>query len=420
EARPLRRDTAVTLPASGVVYFYSTRASFATILVEIKYRIAKIEIISMIRRLTINGFRGFQNYEVGNLGRVNLLVGTNNCGKTTVLEAVNLLASTGDVSAISELCARRGERLIDTDKERREYEFGVNHLFFGHSVGIASTFRFEAETDQRRETFRASIHENLEQRFLFDDKGEGGAGSENRNFFEEPALLLDLDWSLDDGKPIRIPLSVRGGFTHSSMRRVSRIRTEGERSVQFISTGGLLIDSVIDLFENIVLSSEEELVIDALRSIDPQIQRIATITNHRRYSSTVYRGGFVVKLDGLEQRVPIGSMGDGIWRMLGLALAIASAKGGIVLIDEIDTGLHFTVLEKMWRLVYEAAKRLDVQVFATTHSRDAYESLAAIARPGVSDESDVTIQRIDSSGSTAVTFTEQEIIASAEHDTEVR
>ncbi|ETX02887.1 MAG: hypothetical protein ETSY2_34620 [Candidatus Entotheonella gemina] len=56
--------------------------------------------------------------------------------------------------------------------------------------------------------------------------------------------------------------------------------------------------------------------------------------------------------------------------MLGLILVLVRSQDGVVLIDEIDTGLHFTVLSNMWKLVYETAKRLNVQVFATTHSND--------------------------------------------------
>ena len=88
----------------------------------------------------------------------------------------------------------------------------------------------------------------------------------------------------------------------------------------------------------------------------------------------------MLKLHGVADRVPIGSMGDGMWRMLGLALSIANAKGGVLLVDEIDTGLHYSVMEGMWRMLGKAAAAGSVQVFATTHSRDCYESLAAISK----------------------------------------
>ena len=54
-----------------------------------------------------------------------------------------------------------------------------------------------------------------------------------------------------------------------------------------------------------------------------------------------------------------------MWRMLGLALALANAKGGVLLVDEIDTGLHYSIMGDMWRMVGKLAATLDVQVFAT-------------------------------------------------------
>lgn len=382
----------------------------------------------MIRRLTIDGFRGFQHYEVSNLGRVNLLVGTNNCGKTTVLEAVHLMASVGDSTALFDTCARRGERSPASEEFLNELE--VQHLFNGHEPQLGSALKIRADTYRFPESFTATIVDRsrkqqpqLFQKAVFDDENNfGSEGSGDANEFGMADLALELDWAADDRRPQYIQLTNRLSVEPNRHRRPLRPRLVEKHTpdVRFITTAGLAIHDVVRLFENIVLSKEEQFVIEALSTIEPRIERLATVSGDSRYSDPGDRGGIVVRLSGTGQRVPIGSMGDGIWRMLGLALVIASAKGGIVLIDEIDTGLHFTVMEKMWRLVYEAASRLDVQVFATTHSRDAYESLAAIARPGVSEESDVTIQRIDSSGTSAVTFTEQEIIASAEHNTEVR
>jgi AAA15 family ATPase/GTPase len=58
--------------------------------------------------------------------------------------------------------------------------------------------------------------------------------------------------------------------------------------------------------------------------------------------------------------------------MLGLALAIVNAKNGVLLVDEIDTGLHYTVMSDMWKMIWKTAKRLNVQVFATTNSNDCW------------------------------------------------
>ncbi|MEZ5401844.1 MAG: AAA family ATPase [Bryobacteraceae bacterium] len=103
--------------------------------------------------------------------------------------------------------------------------------------------------------------------------------------------------------------------------------------------------------------------------------------------------------------------------MLALAVAIAKCRGGILLVDEIDTGLHYTVLSRMWRLISRAATEFDVQVFATTHSYDCIYSLAQIC--STSDGS-VTIQRIERGKQQSVRYDEDEITSAASRDSEVR
>jgi AAA15 family ATPase/GTPase len=127
-----------------------------------------------------------------------------------------------------------------------------------------------------------------------------------------------------------------------------------------------------------------------------------------------------VRCKGVNDRIPIGSMGDGIWRMLGLALVLVQSENGILLIDEIDTGLHHTVMERLWRLIYEAAQKYNIQILATTHSHDCYQALATICRENVSAGSNVTIQRIERGRDHAIAYSEQEIIAAAERYIEVR
>ena len=173
------------------------------------------------------------------------------------------------------------------------------------------------------------------------------------------------------------------------------------------------------LFEEVVLTPEEEVVTEALRFIEPDIERIASASQEQR-DPAIQRGGILLRLKGIKDRVPIGSMGDGLWRMLGLALAVVRSRDGILLVDEIDTGLHHTVMEDMWRFLYECSKRYNVQIFATTHSRDCYQSLAVICRDSVTEGSDVTISRVERGREEAVGYTEQEIRAVADREIEVR
>jgi AAA15 family ATPase/GTPase len=166
------------------------------------------------------------------------------------------------------------------------------------------------------------------------------------------------------------------------------------------------------------LTAEEEFVIEALRTIEPSLERIAP--GEIRFREATSRTGFRVRLAGSDKPIPIGSMGDGIWRMLGLSLAMVNARNGVLLVDEIDTGLHFGVMSNMWKLVWTMAKRLNVQVFATTHNSDCWTSLASIANAEHPSQEGITIQRIDKDKPCSVIFTERQIVIAAERGLEVR
>lgn len=360
----------------------------------------------MLRDLRITNFRGLREFAMSGLGQVNLLVGANNCGKTSVLEAIHLLSVPGNPGPLWQAQFRRGE-LIDGRTER---QVDVAHLVHGHRLAEGSVFSIVGygTTGQR----------GLDATFVTRESIARSVG-ENEIDAETPprtSAALWLDWFDESGrKRLRLPLTRHGGISERRMlmpRPVSSAETHD--AVSFVTAEGLTRDNVVSMFESVVLTPDEATVLQALRTIEPEIERIASVGTYARSSSRV-RGGLAMMVGG--RRIPIGSMGDGIWRLLGIALALVKARGGVLLVDEIDTGLHYSVLVDMWRLVFETARSLDVQVFATTHSRDCYEALAAVAEPG---RSEISLQRIERGKVEAIAFTETEIRQAAERGLEVR
>ncbi|MGO9465111.1 MAG: AAA family ATPase [Isosphaeraceae bacterium] len=376
-----------------------------------------------VKSLNIENFRGFRYFQMKDLGRVNLIVGTNNCGKTTVLEAVNILTATGDASAIWSTLSRRGEDLwVERDLAPPAYlrQVEIRRLFRGHDIDVGTSFGLSGELDTTGVTMTAKVEEFRQiQPELFESELPPVESSEE---FLTP-LRLSLSWSRGPSRnfDLAIPISRGGGVSIEAFRRASRAVAPNAFPLRFVTASSLTAEPVTALFEEIVLTPEEDLVTDALRVIEPAIERIASAGSERvRPSARFPSRGIFIRLNGVKDRVPIGSMGDGIWRMLGLALNVVHSSNGILLVDEIDTGLHHTVMKEMWKFLYNTAEKYEVQVFATTHSRDCYQSLAAVCRDSVAENSDATIQRIERHREESVAYTEQEIIAAAERDTEVR
>lgn len=358
----------------------------------------------MLTELTLTKFRAFDSFKLRGLGRVNLLVGTNNCGKTSVLEAISIL-TTHSVVEVFNILGRRGEA-----HEDEVWEPDPSHLFHGR-LAADSMFSVQGFND-RHTSVTAEVRERGQLSLPMASVSAHGV------VYEGPLTELELTWEEQDGAEVApkrtsvtTPLSGRGGIELKSLQFVP---TRNPTPVEFVTTGGLAAPRVNTMFEEIVLTPDEEVVLEALRMIEPKLERIATIAPITQRLGSV-KGGMVIRLDGV--RVPIGSLGDGIWRLLGIALALTRARGGILLVDEIDTGLHYSVLTQMWELVYQVAKRLDVQVFATTHSRDCVDSLAAITKD---DRHDISLHRIERGAKESVAFSEAELRAAAERNLEVR
>ena len=188
--------------------------------------------------------------------------------------------------------------------------------------------------------------------------------------------------------------------------------------VQLLAQTSLTVIEAMELFDNIDSASDLDFIYKSIRILEPNIEKIFPIDKNSRKDNC--RGSFYVQISDSDKRIPIGSMGDGVWRMLGLSLALVAAKDGVLLVDEIDTGLHYTALEDMWKLIWETAKKLNVQVFATTHSRDCWESMEVLAHRDDVEEEDISIQRIEKDTPRSVVFNKKGIATAAKREIEVR
>ncbi len=374
----------------------------------------------MLKSVKIENFRGFKTFELQQLGRINLLVGANNSGKTSVLEAIQLLCSPKNFEPLYELMNNRGEYVWSDDTRR---EFDICHLFYGHDINIGSQFSISGLNNDSKEKLVISIVRNNSQTkplMLLGDMLENiTAFDENENDSLQE-LDLKIEWIHGEQEEgVRFPLSYNSGLRTDLIRRLRR-DTRYKTGTQFVTSSSLTTEKMVELFDQLVLTPDEELVLQALQIIEPKIERIASISSPGIRSYAESRAGFAVRLSHDIQRIPIGSMGDGIWRMLGLALATVCASNGVLFVDEIDTGLHFSTMSDMWKMIWETAKRLNLQVFATTHNSDCWRSLASIACREDATEDGITIQRIEGGKSKAVAFTQKEIVIAAEREIEVR
>ena len=168
------------------------------------------------------------------------------------------------------------------------------------------------------------------------------------------------------------------------------------------------------LWDQVTLTDSEDAVVEFLRIFDPNISDFSMVAGEVRD-----RRVGMARTKNTDHPVSLRSFGGGMNRMFRIALSLVRAGGGILLVDEFENGLHYSVQPDAWRMVFKLARDLDVQVFATTHSMDTIRSFAQVA---ISSEDTGVLIRLNRRGDVImpITYTEEELAIAYRHAIEVR
>jgi AAA15 family ATPase/GTPase len=365
--------------------------------------------------LEIKNFRAFQHLTIERLGRVNLIVGKNNVGKTSLLEALWLYASRGSSIILQDLLLARDESKTPSRQNLRgmdEKLLATKYLFYGReeiNIGKQSkTIQIgSASSDDE------ALYINAGWYALIPEED----GSQSLELIKSGENVI-----VDD---ISLRISVRLGTQQLGLFRFNRPTFRAGRFVPDnipcirLLTNGLDRIEIETLWDNIVLTNLEEDVLKALRVISPNIERVNLISSQENDLEERIRIP-IVKLKGVEEPIPLGSMGEGMHRMFGIALTLVNAKNSLLLVDEIDTGLHYSVQSEMWKLVFETAHRLNIQVFATTHSWDCIEAFQKAAQENEKEEGLLILLQEKKGQIVSTIFDERELGIATREGIEVR
>lgn len=357
--------------------------------------------MSLIHRVEIEGYRTFEKLTVDGLRRVNLFVGRNNTGKTALLEGIEALVSAESPMVLYRPSFARGEvRPYHNAPLDPGNVIDVRRWFHGHRLA-GSTISLEARRTHGEKDIGFECHVEA----VPDDPAP------------VPPFSLGGFRLLQKRSPqariASLPVRPDGGLGAPSEDVVREQGLRLKRPVYFVGTALGRTAELELLWSKVQLTPSEQEVEASLRIIEPNVRRIG-------FQGRGADVGCSVLLDGETEPVPLGSLGEGTTRMLGLALGLANTAGGYLFIDEIDSGLHYSVMADMWRLVIATAKRLDVQVFATTHSFDCVSGLGAIVDADASMGDDVALHRLERGQANTTPYDASEIAAAARHHMELR
>ena len=372
----------------------------------------------MFREVRFSGYRGFSSFSLGPLTRVNLLVGRNNSGKTSLLEGLHFLASGGDPYVLSRSISARGEYLLG------ERLLDVTHLFNGHVAEHGCRLRIEGNNGLRPVEVESVALAGLEQADLFSE-------SRSRTDFlghqveGTPTIGLRITGSLVDESPQTLLLADTGVFIVDPERRGRRVPYEQGASapprVRMISPESTAPRLLARYWDQVLSERREGEVIKAMRILEADIDDIVfqtADTGGSRYSAS--RGGVLLGFKNQPKRLPLGSLGDGMRRLLALSITLIDARGGTLMVDEVDTGFHYSVMADMWKLIVTTARNADIQVFATTHSLDCIRGLSLLCQREPDLMGEVSIHKIERNLDRSISFSAEQAITAVEQDIEVR
>lgn len=296
----------------------------------------------MIESIKINNFRGIKELTIENLGQINIILGKNNCGKTSLLDAILLFSGATN------------PRLPITINWARKYSNMSDEMFRINFYGL----------EPKNKIILSGKYNHSKERNLtisYREERSEIIGKENDTLDIHYYLNLEAEIS---GKKYHTELKYPGNDTTSAS--VSDIKDEvyTEELKTFYISSSDPFNNNKQLFTNLLLDKQEHAIIESLRTIEPNLKDII-VANDNLYADI-----------GLEKRIPIQVLGDGIRKIISILINIYQAKdGGVLLIDEIDNGLHYQSMPTLWKTILWMANKYDVQIFATTHNIESLQAL---------------------------------------------
>ena len=324
----------------------------------------------------VKNYKGLKDLELKGLSRVNLIVGRNNVGKSSLLEAISLCVSKGNSSELLDIMEYGGERVSNRSSSSGE-EKGLDNE--SHFLSIFCRTGFDGQRapiiffaeDKYSVTFEVGYQKEKRVR-------QGSSVSHLLEYISETDYMAG---AVRDGVPAEKGIAIKAGdsFQFIPFHSEFQVFPESLKNCGFVRPVDFFLLPNAALYDKIAMTDKEDKLLAALRIIEPQIQKINYLESE---PGSRKRVPFVVVGENMT-RVRLSSMGDGINRILTIILSLLNCPaGGALAIDEIDNGLHFSVQKQLWEMVFSLAKELDVQIFATTHSMDCLRSFAQVNANG--------------------------------------
>lgn len=340
----------------------------------------------MITKVKVENFRCFEQFTMTGIKPITFIGGRNNSGKSAFLEAVILAKGFRSMRLIGALQNIR--------ENRPGMKFSMNTLWepFFFDFSKTDKFRIKLLNDE-------SLEVDLTVGKIFDD---GELFANNQGIFDSRMPLYNnmkrikhiiAECKGADEYKCTVDL-VNDVFQMNVEPRIEEAKTN-EVAIYYSSTQKNNSTGVAEWISKMIFADNKSLLVELLQIFEKDIADIITVTDNKEPYA------YVVMKD--KRKISLNYMGDGINKALDLLMNILDAPHGVVLVDEIENGLHYSVYEKVLSLYFEAAAKVGCQLFLTTHSVNILKAAVQIMKDA-GRLNEVGYQRMDFSRSVRKAF----------------
>jgi AAA15 family ATPase/GTPase len=317
----------------------------------------------MIESIEIKNFRCFKDTKIAGFGLVNLFGGLNNSGKTALLEAIYLSQKPNEYNLMFCHQAVRNE----TSSAAKDNPGSAWNNFFYQQQKTEEILLKSVICVDDPQNPEIKLKQNPEIKLTCSIELDNAFNEEENSLltFGEKQSTLTVE-ALANGSQLYYFLNIanKKGFSFNKI--------EEQSSIHFIPASAKLSGTELARQYDIACEDikKEELIFEAIQLIDKTIKRVKT--------STIGGGVLRLQREG-ENPMPISLFGDAINRIVDYILKIISYPNAVLIVDEIENGIHYTKHTELWEILFKLAIEFNVQIFSTSHSLEMIRAFAKVA-----------------------------------------